>query len=361
MLDTIDRYFTSTFLKFFVGALIMLGGIAFVAKVMETLKIVMDFKGDSIHVVRYYFLNIPLVISVVTAPALLFAVSYTVATFSRNYELAVILAAGRSFMRLMQPVAIFTFFVSLALLAFNEYVTFPSNFASYHELDIIRGRDPSFHLRGRFNVEMRSGNRFYYMAHFWPYKNEVIGLHLVVLGKTGNIYKIIEAEKGVIHKARDWELEDGSITYFDVNGNFLKQEFFKHMKIDLPEDGKYFRRARKDFDETSIFDLQQYINHFKAAGEDYRKYLVEYYWHFSYPLVCFFTVIIGAIVGSKMRKGAIAASLALSTIVTIVYYLIMFFGKSLGNNGTLPPLLAAWLANIIFLLVTVYMVWKFKK
>lgn len=359
-MSILDRYFLSTFLKFFFGAVIMLGGIAFVAKVMETLRIVMEFQGDSSHVIKYYLLNIPLVISVITAPALLFAVSFTVSTFSRNHELTVIMAAGRSFSRVMTPVVIFTFFVSVFLFVFNEYVMYPSNFQSYHELDIIRGRDPSYHLRGRQNVEMRAGNRFYYMAHFWPKDNSVVGLHLVELNQRGDIKTILEAEDGFIRKAGKWDLKDGSFTFFDARGNFQRQEFFAETTVNLPEGPDYFQRARKDFEETNIFDLLEYMKHFRAAGEDYVKYQVEYYWHISYPLVCFFTVIIGGIVGAHMKRGAIAAALGLSTIVTIAYYLIMFFGKSLGNNGTLPPLLAAWLANIVFFFISAIMIWRFR-
>src|SRR5688572_25157343 len=98
-LQLLDRYFLFEFLKYFFGALILLTGVAFISKVMETLSIVMDFKGPSRHIWSFYINNLPYLATLVTAPAMMFAVSFSVAMLSRHNELAVILAAGRSFQR----------------------------------------------------------------------------------------------------------------------------------------------------------------------------------------------------------------------------------------------------------------------
>ena len=72
----------------------------------------------------------------------------------------------------------------------------------------------------------------------------------------------------------------------------------------------------------------------------------------GYPFVCFFVVFLGGMIGSYLKKGAMAQSLGIAVVLSAIYYLIMFFGKSIGNSGGLHPFVAGWLANIVFLTAT---------
>ena len=148
---------------------------------------------------------------------------------------------------------------------------------------------------------------------------------------------------------------------FDSLGQYRKQVEVKKETLKVAEDKKYFWNMPKSLDETNIFDLWQYIQVKSLRGESIVEYEVELYWHFSFPLVCFFVVLIGGIVGSQVQKGAMASSIAISTGCTIGYFIIMYFGKSLGNNGTLPPLIAGWLANIVFFFISMFMLIRYHK
>jgi lipopolysaccharide export LptBFGC system permease protein LptF len=47
------------------------------------------------------------------------------------------------------------------------------------------------------------------------------------------------------------------------------------------------------------------------------------------------------------RRGALYG-IALSIILAIVYWAFLQIFEALGNNALLPPLLAAWAANLLF-------------
>ncbi|MDO9580877.1 MAG: LptF/LptG family permease, partial [Bacteroidales bacterium] len=48
------------------------------------------------------------------------------------------------------------------------------------------------------------------------------------------------------------------------------------------------------------------------------------------------------------KRGGKAQGLAAGIVIGLSYWLIFAFAVSLGRAGTLPPLLAAWAANILF-------------
>ena len=48
------------------------------------------------------------------------------------------------------------------------------------------------------------------------------------------------------------------------------------------------------------------------------------------------------------KGGGIALGIAMSIFIGCGYFFIHAFNQSLGHGGVLPPLISAWLANILF-------------
>ena len=59
-------------------------------------------------------------------------------------------------------------------------------------------------------------------------------------------------------------------------------------------------------------------------------------------------------IGGRLRRHpSIAAIIGLGTAVGFAYWVLLGLATSLGQSGALPPLVAAWAANAIFLLLGV--------
>jgi lipopolysaccharide export system permease protein len=48
-------------------------------------------------------------------------------------------------------------------------------------------------------------------------------------------------------------------------------------------------------------------------------------------------------------------------MIAFVYLTLMSVGASLGNSGSLPPMLAAWLANLVFATASVIVLLRLQK
>jgi lipopolysaccharide export system permease protein len=46
-----------------------------------------------------------------------------------------------------------------------------------------------------------------------------------------------------------------------------------------------------------------------------------------------------------------AAIVGIGTVIGFSYWVVLGLANSLGQTGTLPPMIAAWSANVVFLLV----------
>lgn len=359
MKQILDRYFFFEFLKYFMGAMVLLVGVSVISKTMERLPVFLEYKGPFIDILYYFYLIIPSFITIVGAPALMFAISFTVAYYAHNKELTVIMTSGRSFNRIMSPILIFTLLFSVGFFYFNEYISYPNYYKSFFKYQELRGIYNYGKTGDRFDHHVRVGDYYIHSGHFVSKYNMIHNFHAIEK-REDNIKRIIEGRYAVIIPG-NWVIIKGKETLFDDKGNFVKTAPFDSIRFELDEDSSILGRIRQDFDEMNIVDIKERLQVRKDLGLNYREFEVELHWHYSFPFVCFFIVFIASIFGYKVKRGAMSSSIGISTIFTLVYYLIMFFGKSFAVRGVLPPWVGAWLANIIFSLFSIYLLIRNKQ
>lgn len=79
------------------------------------------------------------------------------------------------------------------------------------------------------------------------------------------------------------------------------------------------------------------------------KFLVEFHKKFAIPVACIVFVLVGAPIGVRARRGGYGFAMGMSTLVFVFYYLALTGGEDLADRRFLPPWLAMWLSNIVFL------------
>ena len=76
---------------------------------------------------------------------------------------------------------------------------------------------------------------------------------------------------------------------------------------------------------------------------------VHYYAKFSQPFLCFVMIFIAIPFAMRLRRGGVAISFGVSLAIAAAYLVVFALGMLLGDAGRLPPPIAAWLGNIVFL------------
>jgi len=96
----------------------------------------------------------------------------------------------------------------------------------------------------------------------------------------------------------------------------------------------------------------------KQRGLEQRLFLVE--WHKKYALsfACIVLFMIGAPLGSIIRKGGLGMPLVVAVAFFLIYHLLNMFGEKFARQEVMSPFMGIWLASITLLPVGLFLVYK---
>jgi lipopolysaccharide export system permease protein len=109
-------------------------------------------------------------------------------------------------------------------------------------------------------------------------------------------------------------------------------------------------------DKMTTPELVRYIKGEESRGsEGLNDYKVERYRRDATPASVFILTMIGAVVASRKTRGGSGLHLAVG-IITAAFFVVMDkFSLTFSTKGNFPPLLAAWMPNILFSIVAIWL------
>ncbi len=91
---------------------------------------------------------------------------------------------------------------------------------------------------------------------------------------------------------------------------------------------------------------------------DLRLHLIEWHRKFSISFACLVLFLIGAPLGSIIRKGGIGTPLIFAVAFFVVFFLLNNYGEKFVKQDVLQPLMGMWLATFILLPIGIFLVFK---
>ncbi|MBE7412095.1 MAG: LptF/LptG family permease [Leptospiraceae bacterium] len=359
-LKILDKYLFGEFVKTFLGTLIMLTGILVISQVMDNLKVFLASKEASYHAYFFILYSIPKMAIAVIPPALMFSVCYIVGQFSVNKELVAMMAVGVSFYRIVSPLIFFGGVSWILVLLVSEFVVRPLNSFAQSEFSIIqKGVGTKSDLVYQLHIKGKEG--FYYV--YWydePTKSVKGGFNYIKVKSDGSAEYVISAQNAKYNaNEKNWKLEKIEEIIFDENMNLKTYSKFAEKVYNFPESADYFAKPTRKIEEMDFLDLTEEIKIRKNKGIPYFDLEVERHSIFAMPLMCLIVVLIGSIAGAFTKKSAGVASLGITIGVVLLYYIFYSTGRSLGENGGLPPSIAVWSTSVLFLGISITLYKKF--
>ncbi|HET9836788.1 MAG TPA: LptF/LptG family permease, partial [Candidatus Angelobacter sp.] len=92
-----------------------------------------------------------------------------------------------------------------------------------------------------------------------------------------------------------------------------------------------------------------------------RWYWIEFNRRLALPTACLVLVLIGIPLGLSAKKGGKGAGFVLTIILVFIYYFLSILGVSLARGGKLSPVLGVWMANLIFAVIGLLLLWRTDK
>jgi len=97
---------------------------------------------------------------------------------------------------------------------------------------------------------------------------------------------------------------------------------------------------------------------FETQRRDLRYHLMAWHEKFTSALACLVLFIIGAPLGSIIRKGGIGTPLVFAVIFFVLFFLINNFGKKFVKEDVMLPMYGMWLATFVLVPLGMFLVYK---
>ena len=358
----LDRYLIRQFLLVLFFSLAALSIIFILVNLIEHIDYFIDRKANFITVLTYYLYFTPEVLTLVIPVAMLLSTLFSIGVLSKYNEITALKSSGSSLYRILTPVYILAFIISILVVLFKGYVV---PYANQEKVEIKKIKFEKIRSAERAQiidlfVQGDGGWIFHFKIYDTKLKQGVDALFQRFEDK--KLVEWLEAQN-VVWKDPGWLLEKGRVRVFeDTSFQAEKYETFSSwVRYDLKAKPELFSREQKTPDQMNLKELSSYIKLRQKSGKDVTREQVNMYVLFSFSLLNFIIVLFGAPLAAHPRRSGLAFNFGVTVIVGFIYYSLFKIGQSLGYNQKLPPWLSAWGGNIIFGILGLGVLFKARK
>jgi lipopolysaccharide export system permease protein len=350
----LDRYVLREFVKLFIFMVLCFVGLYLIIDFFEKIKMFLSNNATLSQMASFFLYNIPMIISLTLPAAVLISALVTFGVLSKNSEIVAMKANGISLYRTSLPLIIMAGVICIIAFLFSELITPLTNQKADRILKVEVQKQRELGSFKQNQIWYRGKNGIYNFKIFYPEKQLLQGVTINYLNQQFQMTMRIDAQSAEWKDGR-WAFSNVMITRFQ-EGDFPIVERLPTALIDLPERPADFMIAQKDADKMGYLELSQYIKKLRSDGYDTTRYRTDMHGKIAFSLVSIILVIIGVSFSLRSeRSGGVTQSIGAGIVIGFSYWLVFAFAMSLGRSGTLPPFLAAWMANILFGAASVFM------
>jgi len=366
-MKTIQKYILREILSVFFTILVAIALFILVSNLLDQTPMIMQNKPPVLLVVWYFLCGMPFLFAESLPFAMLLSILYVFSQLNRHNELLAIRTAGIDFFSISLPVLALSLFISFSAIIFNE--TFVS--ASYDQAKYIRETLIEKRTAGlkevRYDLaKLGAGGRIFYIQKFDGLLGTMNGVCMLKVDKNFNLLERVDAREGVWLKDK-WLLKDGAIRAFDGIKEKSVTQFAAYdlFTADTPEDFIVTRRSTEDTLAVNAFRLAKFIKLLKDSGFQYQEEATNFHLKFAFPFASFILALLGVSIPFlfNAQRSFVNASLGfVFTVISTFFYMgFVTIGISIGKVGLLPPVVAAWLGNIVFFIIGLGVLVKVRK
>ncbi len=351
-MTVVHRYIVATFMKYFAIVLVMVVLIYLAIDFFSRVDRFLASPVSNYDTFLYFVYKIPLIVSQIAPIGVLLAVLIVFGLMSRNNEIIALKSGGISVFYLLAPVAVLGVIFSAALFIFSE-VAVPVSIARSNEIDAQRREnDRRGVLSSRKDIWIRHAQGLAHVKYYHPREEVLFGVSLYFMDDSYRLIRRIDARNAIYMDGR-WTFYESMIQELENDGADMQIAYMEETILDLDLEPADFQRVVVESEEVGFLELYRYINRIQLEGYDATEYRVDFYGKTAFPFVCLIMALLGsAIVLRGKTKDSMAVSFAYGIVLAFAYWSIYSFSLSMGYGGLLPPVLAAWTANILYCLGT---------
>ncbi|MDZ7335629.1 MAG: LptF/LptG family permease [candidate division KSB1 bacterium] len=343
----LDHYLSRNFLGTLGFALISFCAIYIIIDAVGFMDKFIDQHVPILIVAKYYLYYLPYIIILTLPVATLLASLFSVGQLARYNELIAMQASGLSLYKILSPLFVLGIAISLfAAYAGERFVPYTNQLKKeVYQTHVDKIKKTRAEISTR-DITLQIDNHRWLLIGFIELSDSTAFKVSVQRYWNNALVERIDASRMIWQKDR-WLLINGFMRRFE-NQHETAEPFQEMVMTDLRFRPQDIARVQKKAEEMSYWELREFIKEIRRTGGKPDRWLVDLYLKLSFPFANFIIVLFGAPLASRKTRSGTALSFGISLFICFLYFGIIKVGQSLGHNGALPPLLAAWLGNILF-------------
>lgn len=356
----LDKYILKEMLGPFVFGIAAFSSIFIGTNILVKLtKFITQYDAHVLTIVKLFIYSLPNIIVLTFPMSMLLASLMAFSRLSSTSEITAMKSGGQSFARLAVPVLIAAFFVSGAAVILNEALVPASNIA-YDNIvcrEVEKNTQPV--VRDHVIIKNITKGEMETLTYARNFVIESSTMNKVAVQEyqNGRLVRVENAERAVWQDGF-WLMYDGATTQLAADGRVERIIPFAEKELPIDKNPVSISREQKDAEDMTMRELREHIADLKREYVTTNLYEVELYQRLTIPLASFVFAMIGMPLGLSPQRSSSSIGLGLSIIIIFIYYILLTISTALGKGGTVNPLLAAWIPDIIGILVGSYLVYK---
>lgn len=351
----LDWYIIRKFIGTYIYAILLIISIAIVFDFNENLSKFTQYHAPWRAIVFDYYANFIPYYSNLFSPLFVFiAVIFFTSKLAGNSEIIAMLAAGVSIRRLMRP-----YMISCVLIA---GLTFYLNSFVIPHGTVIRQNFESLYRNSKKNTSAENvqlyvaKNTTAYIQHYDNQYKRGYGFSLVKI-KDKKIVSHMTAMEIQYDTVADtkfhWRLSNWKMRTLKGLKEHIQSGASKDTVLLMePTDLVYSKGQQETFTSPELLD---YISKQTSRGSgNVVQYEVEFHKRIAMSFSSFILTIIGLSLSSRKRKGGMGLYLGIGLALSFSYIMLQTVSSTFAIQADTPPLLAAWIPNIIFAVIAYF-------
>jgi lipopolysaccharide export system permease protein len=310
--------------------------------------------ADASDALQYFIWKLPEMVSRTATFSILMATLLTLGVLSRDSEIIAMRSCGISLLKISYPMLMLGFIASILLLL-NAEIVLPYTYVKTEQIDRVKIKKKEDNLTfKRNNIWFRSGSLILQARLFEPKTRTLSGVVIWNVDAHMNPVSRIDADTAIYQEGQ-WRLYSSTEKIFLTPVGF-ETKSAPTMAVDLNLKIEDLQVLDRDADNMSIRVLKEYAENLKRGGYQAYRYYTLMHAKIATPFAALIMVLLGIPFALKnSRSGGISMGIAASIGISFAYFVVNAVLLSYGRSGVLTPVVAAWGANVVFMLGGIWM------
>ena len=326
--------------------------------VIDFVRKIDNFAGASVPLsltLLFFLYKIPIMLMEIIPAATMISIIAVICQMKKNKEVMAMKACGLNLHKVFLPVVAFSIIIYMFSLFLSEMIVPYTSTRSNEIKEIEVKKRP----QASFQEWYKSKNNIYWIKHFDIESKTIYDPVFYFLNDQFILTKKIN---GTSCKWLDgvWEIENAKILTLEKNNTYSTVRR-PRLPLNIPETPETFITKMRKPEDRTFRELKKHAKKVKEEGYDNTSDLVYLYLKLSYPFMCVVLALIAVPLGLWKKVSGIPLSVTLGILTFFILLMLTGYARAFGLAGKLPPILAAWAANVLFLFLGTYLFMNIKK